>query len=1131
MTRLHFHPRHDVATGQRPTRRAKGPTRPGWGPLTLAVWASLAGGGALAAVTTAVDQSPLGVPNQPRPNVLFVLDDSSSMNWEFMPDDVDQNGDRVPDASWGQYSPQCNGLAYDPSVTYTPPVDATGSSYAAITTYPKAPTNGFATTLVLDDISARYYTVYSGTQTRMNWKYDTWGSVDKTTTFYKECTTALTASAPFTKVTVASLTTAQQANYANWYAYYRTRIMMMRTGAGQAMARLGDAYRVGFTTIHYGASGAPNTSLFLDVDDFTGTTSTSQRGKFFNMLYNQVVVPTEGSYTPLRTILATAGRYYGNKLTGRSDPVKYSCQRNYTLLATDGYWNTDTSVIKLDGSAIGDEDATDSYPYNGRGAVASLADVAEYYYKTDLRTETTMDGTQNMGLFTLGLGLNGTLTSSDWAALQAGTKTWPVPSGLTGASTWGDATHIDDLWHAAVNGRGQYFNATNASSLVESISSAFNSILAAQGSGAAAASSSQTPVSGDDWLLLPSYISKEWTGDLKAYHYVISGSTLTAPDTTTTAPDWSVATKLAAMTASSRKIYFNGKGSLLAFNATNLTTSGLIGLFNVDCSGTTPKLTQCTDTSLTSTVQASATPANLVAYLAGVRDNEKALSTDTTKVFRARTGLLGDLVNAAPVFLGKPPFSYVDAGYASFAAANASRTKVAYVASNDGMLHAFKVDTSANGGGTELWAFVPTAVMPDLYRLADAAYGSNHRYFIDATPVVADVYDKTKGQWRSILVGGQGAGGRSYYALDVTVPSAPVLLWEFGQTSAFSGSYGGFVSEDNQGLSYANPLVTKQPDGTWVVAIPSGLNNTSPGDGKGHLFVLNAITGEKLKDIVTTPSDTTRSNDIMRIESWVDAETDNTSKRFYGGDLQGNLWRFDPFGLTPPDGAEAVQVGQATDPSGTPQPITTRPLLSEISTTSGKIALVSFGTGRFLASNPDVTDPSVQTIYTVKDSLAATGVGKLRATDQGNLVQIKLNSSRATVGSTTIDWTTRNGWYVDLDVETSATSPGERIVIDGLPLSNGVIAFGSTLPTSAVCTAGGKSYLYEFSLRNGTVVGLTAFTSGLLSGLSSQVDSTGTSVTAVATLASGQVQLVSSPSDSTTPSPNARRTSWRELVD
>jgi len=42
--------------------------------------------------------------------------------------------------------------------------------------------------------------------------------------------------------------------------------------------------------------------------------------------------------------------------------------------------------------------------------------------------------------------------------------------------------------------------------------------------------------------------------------------------------------------------------------------------------------------------------------------------------------------------------------------------------------------------------------------------------------VVGDVFDGTN--WRTILVGGLGGGGRAYYALDVTDPANPISLWE-----------------------------------------------------------------------------------------------------------------------------------------------------------------------------------------------------------------------------------------------------------------------------------------------------------------------------------------------------------------
>ena len=124
-----------------------------------------------------------------------------------------------------------------------------------------------------------------------------------------------------------------------------------------------------------------------------------------------------------------------------------------------------------------------------------------------------------------------------------------------------------------------------------------------------------------------------------------------------------------------------------------------------------------------------------------------------------------------------------------YVASTASRKAVLYAGANDGMLHAFDADT-----GNELWAFVPSFVMPELYKLADVDYRDKHRYFVDGSPVVADIY--TGSTWKTILVGGLNAGGKGYYALDITDPDNPVALWEF--------------TDANMGLTYGNPVITKR---------------------------------------------------------------------------------------------------------------------------------------------------------------------------------------------------------------------------------------------------------------------------------------------------------------------------------
>ena len=105
------------------------------------------------------------------PNLMFVLDDSGSMDWSYMPDTA--NNFRQ---NYGYSSSQCNGVYYDPSVTYTPPVDSTGTSYANAT-FTAAWNDGFDTSAGTTNLStgfkahssdtaaAAYYYAYTGTQT------------------------------------------------------------------------------------------------------------------------------------------------------------------------------------------------------------------------------------------------------------------------------------------------------------------------------------------------------------------------------------------------------------------------------------------------------------------------------------------------------------------------------------------------------------------------------------------------------------------------------------------------------------------------------------------------------------------------------------------------------------------------------------------------------------------------------------------------------------------------------------------------------------------------------------------------------------------------------------------------------
>ena len=95
---------------------------------------------AFAGETYILDESLATRPNvKAKPNLLFVLDDSGSMSWDYMPDNMNKT------KAYGYRSAQCNGVAYDPTTTYALPLDAAGQPLAA-PSFTAAWKDGFAGT-------------------------------------------------------------------------------------------------------------------------------------------------------------------------------------------------------------------------------------------------------------------------------------------------------------------------------------------------------------------------------------------------------------------------------------------------------------------------------------------------------------------------------------------------------------------------------------------------------------------------------------------------------------------------------------------------------------------------------------------------------------------------------------------------------------------------------------------------------------------------------------------------------------------------------------------------------------------------------------------------------------------------
>lgn len=1192
------------------------------------------------AAAAAVDIAPWpmvsGLTRRVPPNVYFILDDSGSMDWDYMPDGLDNSRNSRCFRNFGY-----NTIYYNPRISYTAPPKADGTFYAqanflaalpdgfspagsgnaavnlgATTTQTSqvsqtitlgsnplyttnndsritvthvahglttgaritlgnvARTSGSGSTasfngirlsringqsLSITVINANSYRIEPDSGDDANVTGSGGGStvtvtVSTTVTstvpvhYYAEYTAnpaagSSTCQADGAYTVRSPLTAAEKQNFANWYSYYRTRMNMMKSAAGRAFAQLDDEYRVGFSTISYTGSDSAQAG-FLAIGKFTP----EQKAAWFSELYGS----GPQGYTPLRGALAKAGRLYGGKLiTGVNDPVQYSCQQNYTILTTDGYWNTNSETSsygpkQLDGTTnVGDRDGITGTPrpyLDSAKAQSTLADIAQYYYQTDLRPTSMLGGLtddgqrldvagnnvpiaggdnatwQHMNTFTMGLGVSGTLGfaqdylsggSSDYNAIIQGTKNWPDP--ITNTT----AARIDDLWHAAVNGRGQYFSATDPDNVVSALTRLLATILRRNAAASAAATSSLEPVAGDNYAYTAQYTTGLWTGELLASTLdLVTGAVATTYQ-------WSARSLLEARvfpSSDTRNLYtFSTAGQdastrLKPFTASRLTAEIGAGYFTSGPGNPGGALTQYS--SWTGAQQSAATPEALIDYLRGRQGLEDEVG-NATRLFRDRLYALGDIVNSAPTYVRKPPFKYRDNGYLSFLAANQSRGGTVYVGANDGMLHAFNADT-----GAERWAYIPGLVIPDLYKLADAEYATNHRYYVDGTLAVGDVYDASRSTWMTVLIGGLGAGGKGYFALDITNPDAPRALWEFGATA-------GTVTDADLGLGFGNPIITRRSgDGRWVALVASGYNNTAPGDSRARLYVLDAVTGEKLDEIVpaTSPADPNQSG-LARIANYVeDGTLDNTSRYVYGGDLAGNLWRFD---LT---ASEAMRLGRTSGTAGN-LPITTRPELARIQDSTGTAHRVVYvATGRYLGfSDLTSTAPSAsiaQAVFAVKDSSSDLGV--LTATTAGLVAQtLDSNTSPRTIPAPVpVDWSSQNGWYVALPV-------GERVSVDPR-LQLGALVAVANQPLDDYCVAGGTSWLYSLDYKSGT-----AATNQTSRAVSWQVGNSISTGLTLVRLPGGKLVAIITEADTTLaslqvplPPPgvgSARRVIWREL--
>ncbi len=1059
-------------------------------------------------------QQPLFLSNGSTPNVVFMLDDSGSMDWEILTsqhfdycnyespqwwcDNTTRNGgvlhrawysyyylydndnnaysnksiedeflltdfddyfggsDQTDSYDWRVFSPLFNKLYFDSGRTYHPWQDYLPDAvFSSARAHPISGEDGYSE---IRDLTGSFYveatdsagsssTVPTSTSyiSGANGQIDGWDDyllyqIDKnqilrwSVTYTNSGGSASRTVTALSSITDATAVATIQQNFANWYQYHRRRSFVVNAAVSN-LVETSPNYRYALGTINEDSMlvGTPTSKDFDAHND--------------SILQSLFAKNQERNGTPLRRGLERVGTFLQG--TGSSAPITESCQQNFSILFSDGYWNGGAPLL-----SIGDQDFD--------GYVETLADVAYYFYQNDLRPDlnddvptSTVDplSIQHLSTFTVAFGVQGNLSDTDGNG-------WPEISGAEPDtdSDWGNPLNpnnsdnlakIDDLWHAAFNSKGLYTQANTTSEIAAGLSSALAEVDRRVGS-AAAITTNSVGLNNGRFLYQARFNSQNWTGDVLSYSVASDGSI----DETTA---WAASDYLNSdsFNYSSRVVIAgdNGTGKPFRYSDLSATYQGLLtaSMGALGASGS-----------------AATFGAELVDYLRG-----KSASDITAYDFRQRSSRLGDLIHSTPSYVGAPSQSmapYNDTAYTNFRNAYSSRQAMIYVGGNDGMLHGLNAIN-----GEEALAFVPSNLAGDLYQLADPDY--SHRYYVDGPITVTDACigsSPSVCNWTSVLVAGLRSGGRGIYALDVTNPSNfleskanDIFLWELTDTN------------DDVGYIYGAPSIVKLQTGDWGVVIGNGYNSTN---GLAKLIIVNATTGAVIKTIETNNSLTDNG---LSSPAVVDVNRDGVADAVYAGDLQGNLWKFDISDTDASKWDVAFSSGGSRSPlyaGGVNKPITSEPQVGYHPAASGY--LVYFGTGKYLEVNDNVSTgqetqgyhavwdngSSTSTPITDSDLLAQTIDFELTiyskdtngddviSSDSDEALSFRLTSRNS------IDWSVHKGWRLDLSL--NGNNRGERQVTDSI-LRNNRIIFTTTQPSSSQCENGGQSWLMEVSALNG----------------------------------------------------------------
>jgi type IV pilus assembly protein PilY1 len=764
-----------------------------------------------------------------------------------------------------------------------------------------------------------------------------------------------------------------------------------------------------------------------------------------------------------------------------SDPIIYSCQKNFILGIGDDHTWVDYNV---GGSSVAGSNVVSTRPtppavtadtFNqtstwvselqtlegisqsawwnyGMGATYGIAGLAYGAHVNDIRPDLT--GTQTVSTYWMDVEEGGGPENLNPYYLAAKYGGFAVPANYTLSNTTPlPLSEWDTSGNSiAMNGGNtqyqpdNYFLAGNANSMVAGLQKAFASISNAVAAYGTAFALPAANISYTGTLSFASqYNPSNWTDTITASTLNFDSSGNPTTPTQVWVSSSTLQTQLAGSGWQSARNVVTWSGSAgIPFEIGNLTATQRAAL-------------------VPSSYSSGTTSTQYLNYLRGDQTNEVGSTTvGSTKSLRARTLLLGDVVDASLTEVAAPGQTFSDAnnpGYTAFKTqwtTTTPRPTMVYAAANDGMMHAF-----VGSNGFEQFAYVPSALFqgpgntPQINGLA--ALGNptfSHHYYVDATPVAFDIdLNRTGGNtsgspnWRTLLIGGLGKGGASFYAIDVTNPTgattesgiAANVKWEF--------------TDSTMGYSFGAPIVVKTAQYGWVVAFTSGYNSSS---SFGYLYLVNPSNGALLQKIATPSA----SSGLAQASAYVQDYTDYTADSIYVGDLNGQLWRFDLRAASGSYPAPTL-LANLTDGSGNAQPVTTAPLIEIHPTT--RLRYVMVGTGQFLSAS-DVTSTSTQSFYVIRDGTAGSFNTVSTPIVRTDLTGVTASGLVAGI----VLSSTAKGWYIDLGTD-GTSGIGWRVNVNPKAY-NGTVSFAALLPSGNACNLTGQGEIYSVNYATATSV-------------------------------------------------------------